>query len=327
MGVDAETQTVEPWPQVPAQETPTPPAEEKPPPPPPGGYPFYRAYIHLILPIAILILNRLTPHVLLLIPVTIVTYLIGSFIYPKHRLPPSPWLPEARRFSDKWWVYRVAILQGYDIFMSPPGTLSLSTLLQNTGLTYVTYNYFGLTGDMNDGRPPRHLWGSVFLKPALRVVASESLMYLLSRYVPAIAGFWPIRFIHSAFWREAMIALVDDVIGGLAYPDVRTKKGKAKVMGLQYFVFFCTTLRLGLRAREGATLETIAGLAGMTVQEMLKSGKTLEELLPSGTRHFDTKAAETSIPMAGKMLQKELGLGGEEDMGGLFGDLDLFDNE
>lgn len=334
MSIDAETQTVESGPQIPAQETaaqedPAPAAEEKekPPPPPPGGYPFYRAYIHLILPIALCIFNSLATNFILLIPLAFLTYFIGSFIYPNHRLPPPEWSPEARRFSEKWWPYPVAIVQVYGYIWNLPSPLSLSNLVQNVGITYVGLNYFGLLNN-GDFRPSSRLWGSAFLMPALRAVAYDCLLYLLLRYIPIIGNFWLIRWASGALWRVAVIALVDDVIGGLAYPDVRTKKGKAKVITLQFFVFcYVSYWRREMETRM-AILKTIAGFLGMSVKEMLKSEKSAEELIESARLEWTRQAAAKAVSRA---LPKDLGpgswFGGEEDVGGLFEELDLFDKE
>lgn len=139
------------------------------------------------------------------------TYLLGSLAYPTNRPPPTP--EESIRWSRKSDLYRIIVLFTYGRVFGTPfnamyffGDLVFSNMAD------------ALVGERPAGTKQRK---SEFFIAALWVLASGVLWQL----APSSLGFY-MGMVDRTLWRTAYVALVDDVIGILTRPNVKTFMGK-----------------------------------------------------------------------------------------------------
>lgn len=182
--------------------------------------PAWRAFVHLYLPVltsAFLILFVANPfsHRALLLASALPTYLLASFV---HRSRPRP----AERFTRRSGLHRAAILFTYGRLLGTPFNLL------NYVLDVIASYGIGVVLDRPEGAPPRQ---SEFFVPALLTTASTVVFGFVP---PTWKWAWIIMGgIDRVMYREAYLALVDDVVRVLGYPEVVSKGGKAVVVGFQ----------------------------------------------------------------------------------------------
>jgi predicted small integral membrane protein len=100
---------------------------------------------------------------------------------------------------------------------------------------------------------------SEFLVALLWVAGSGLLMSLAPPSMPTLS-FW-VGLVDRTVWRAAYLALVDDIIGVLARPNVRTLKGKVTLILVQSFtitslVYFALLWVQRIRAGQGQPLKS-----------------------------------------------------------------------
>ncbi|KAF2444492.1 hypothetical protein P171DRAFT_33551 [Karstenula rhodostoma CBS 690.94] len=195
-----------------------PPTATEPAPQPPA--PAWRAFVHLYLPVltsTFLILFVANPfsHRALLLASALPTYFLASLVY---RPRPRP----VERFTHRSDIHRAAVLFTYGRLLGTPFNL-LNYILD----MFASYSV-GAVFDQPEGAPPRR---SEFFVQALLTIAST----VLFRFVPPSWGLaWTVMGgIDRSMYRAAYLALVDDVVRVLGYPQVESKRGKATVVGVQ----------------------------------------------------------------------------------------------
>ncbi|CAJ2509513.1 Uu.00g145390.m01.CDS01 [Anthostomella pinea] len=210
--------------------------------------PAWRAYVHLYLPLLTTILIFLTVpdpfgHRLPILLAGIPTYFLGSFVYPSNRPAPSP--AQLVRFTRKGHLYRAGVLFTYGRILGSPFNplFFVGDLALNYGAGYVI-------GERGVGEPQRR---SEFAVHALWALGSGIAM----NSVPPRWGMLRnlVGTVDRTLWRAAWLALFDDIVGILAYPDLETRKGKAVVVCVQgavILVVVCfTRYRLALGGAQG----------------------------------------------------------------------------
>jgi hypothetical protein len=197
--------------------------------------PKWRAYVHLYAPlitVGLLLFTspfvdalnltdnervyRLAVAVLAAIP----TSLVASQFYPADRPDATP--EEAVRFTRKNDIYRAAVLFTYRWLYGTPFNLSFFI-----GDMVMSYAVDLVIPPRPAGTKPRR---SEFAVVALWTVASSALMSV----APPALFFW-VGVVDRTLWRASYMALVDDVIGVLAHPNVRTLKGRVVLLCVQAF--------------------------------------------------------------------------------------------
>ncbi|KAF1948449.1 hypothetical protein CC80DRAFT_498219 [Byssothecium circinans] len=187
--------------------------------------PAWRAYIHLYLPLLtsiLLILFVANPfaHRLPIAASAIPTYLIGSLVYPANRPPTSE---QSIRFTRKHDLYRAAVLFTYGRILGTP--FNLGFYLMDFVMSYMTG---AVIGERDVGQPQRR---SEFFVHVLWTIGSGMLFMIIP---PTTGILWSMAgAADRAIWRAAYLALVDDVVRVLAYPDVRNRKAKGIVVLVQ----------------------------------------------------------------------------------------------
>jgi hypothetical protein len=143
------------------------------------------------------------------------THYLASLV---HRPRPRP----LERFTRRSGFHRAAVLFTYGRIHGTPFTLL------NYALDIVANYGIGGILDLPEGAPPRR---SEFFVHALVTVAST----LVFRFTPPSWGLaWTVMGgIDRTMYRAAYLALVDDVVRVLAYPEVGSKKEVAVVVGVQ----------------------------------------------------------------------------------------------
>jgi hypothetical protein len=198
-----------------------------------------RKYAHLYMPIITATLvftigpilicfagpSRNNPMVTILLVAAsaIPTYYIASNIYPANR--PHPTLEESARFSRNHAAYRALILATYGRIHGTP--FNLQFLIADFICSYIIG--FAI-GERPVGTEQRR---SAFFNALLWLVGSSVLQQLVPPTMPTLA-FWALV-VDRTVWRTAYVALVDDVIGLLAHPDVSTPRGKLTLVLVQSF--------------------------------------------------------------------------------------------
>jgi hypothetical protein len=196
--------------------------------------PVRHCYVHLYMPLitAALILtnNPIVSHftdptndspINTMLPVAvsaIPTYLVASRLYPTNRPEPSP--EESVRFTRKHDAYRALVLATYGRLYGTP--FNLQFLIADFMFSYV----MGLAiGERPAGTRQRR---SEFLVALMWVAGSRILMNFVPPSMSALA-FLSLA-VDRTVWRAAYLALVDDIIGVLTRPNVRTFRGKVTLV-------------------------------------------------------------------------------------------------
>lgn len=186
----------------------------------PSPIPAWRAFAHLYFPaLTIIFLTSSVPdpfsHRALLLASAIPTYCLASLV---HKPRPRP----TERFTRRSDLYRAAVLFTYGRLLGTPFDL-LNFVLD----FFATYG-IGAILDQDEGAPPRR---SEFFVHGLLTTASSMVFGFIP---PSWTWTWIIMgSIDRAMFRAAYLALVDDVVKVLAYPQVGSKRGKAVVVGVQ----------------------------------------------------------------------------------------------
>lgn len=195
--------------------------------------------------------------ILCIILSAIPTNWLASFFYPPDRPEPTP--QQAIRFSRKSDIYRAAILFTYRWLFGTPFNLQFFIADFLTG-----YLISVAIAERPAGTKQRR---SEFLVHATLVAINAALMYI----VPSGLGF-VLMFLDRMIWRAAYIALVDDVIGVLSRPNLKTWQGKVVLVLTQAFtiLFTCWMLLRWKRDMLSSLEENEdwqAALAGLKPQE------------------------------------------------------------
>jgi hypothetical protein len=149
------------------------------------------------------------------------TYLVASFIYPSNRPDPTP--TENVRFTRKNDLYRALVLATYGRLYGTP--FNVMFFIADFALSYP----IGMAiGERPTGTPQRR---SEFFVAMLWVVGSMLLQFAVPASMTTLR-FW-IMAADRCIWRAAYLALMDDVVGVLARPDVRTTRGKVVLVLVQ----------------------------------------------------------------------------------------------
>jgi hypothetical protein len=197
--------------------------------------PTWRAYVHLYMPLitaGLLLLSgpfidalnptdnvpryRLAVAILSAIP----THVVASYFYPADRPDATP--EQAVRFTRRSAIYRAAVLFTYRWLYGTP--FNLGFFIGDMVLSYMVDLVIPVRPA---GTKPRR---SEFVVVALCTVVSSALMSV----APPALFFW-VGVVDRTMWRAAYMALVDDVIGVLARPNVRTLKGRVVLLCVQAF--------------------------------------------------------------------------------------------
>lgn len=175
--------------------------------------------------------GRPTPW-LLVATFALPTYLLASTLYPANREIPS----SVVRFTRRHDAFRAFVLFMYGRLFGTP--FNLQFLIADYIASYVLGYAIG------EKPVKRH---SEFLLAIFWVGASALVLnYLLP------GNFW-VTVADRAIWRAAWLALVDDVVGSLERPDVRSAGGRLRLVLVQSGVILGVVWwvqALGRRGRE-----------------------------------------------------------------------------
>ena len=202
--------------------------------------PAWRAFVHLYAPFltsALLVLFVPNPlqSVLFIAICAIPTYLIGSFVYPTNRPAPPP--DQLIRFTRRSALYRICVLFTYGRLYGTP--FKLGFFIADVLLNYAAG---AVIGERTAGAPQRT---SEFLVHALWTVMSG---LLLAFVIPSSGMLFTLAVtVDRTLWRAMYLALVDDLVGILMYPNLQTKKGKAMVMLVQAVLITAVVLLVRIR--------------------------------------------------------------------------------
>lgn len=244
--------------------------EAAPPPPPAPSYSTWRTAAHLYFPFITVALFLTFGSPFDSIPATVAcvalsaipTNWLASFFYPVDRSEPTP--QQAIRFSRKSDIYRAAILFTYRWLYGTPFNLHFFIADFITG-----YLISVAIAERPAGTKQRR---SEFIVHATLVLINAALIFVL----PSGLGF-VLMFLDRMIWRAAYIALVDDVIGVLARPNLKTWQGKLVLVLTQALTILFTCWML-LRWRRDMLLsfennrDLQAALAGAELREGYKEG-------------------------------------------------------
>ncbi|KAH6620528.1 hypothetical protein C7974DRAFT_399942 [Boeremia exigua] len=202
-----------------------------------ASYSAWRTAAHLYLPfitVALFVIlggpfETVQANIVCVILSAIPTNWLGSFFYPTDRPEPTP--KQAVRFSRKWDINRAAILFTYRWLFGRP--FDLQFFIADFAMSY---GIGSLVGERPTGTKQRRSEFGVHL---LWVAASAVSIQL----APSFLTYW-LYLVDRALWRAAYIALVDDIVGVLARPNLKTWKGKITLVLTQSFVilFMCWML-------------------------------------------------------------------------------------
>jgi hypothetical protein len=182
--------------------------------------PAWRAFVHLYFPVftniflTLFIANPFS-HRALLLASALPTHYLASLV---HQPRPRP----IERFTRRSGLHRAAVLFTYGRLLGTPFGLL------NYALDIVASYSIGGVLDRPEGAPPRR---SEFFVHALATAAST----LVFNFIPPSWGLaWTaMGAIDRSMYRAAYLALVDDVVRILAYPEMGSKKEVAVVVGVQ----------------------------------------------------------------------------------------------
>jgi hypothetical protein len=176
------------------------------------------------------------------------TYYIASNIYPANR--PGSTLEESVRFSRKHAAYRALVLAMYGRIHGTP--FNLQFLIADFICSYIIG--FAI-GERPIGTEQRR---SAFFNALLWLIGSSVLQQLVPPTMPILA--FCALVVDRTVWRTAYVALVDDVIGLLAHPDISTPRGKLTLVLVQSFtimslVYFALSWVKRLISRQNQSAE------------------------------------------------------------------------
>jgi hypothetical protein len=182
------------------------------------------------------------------------TYLASSKLYPAN--PPRPTPQQAIRFTRKHDAYRALVLAAYGPLYGTP--FNLRFLIADFMLSYAVGHAIG---ERPAGTPQRR---SEFGVALVWVAASWGLM----AYVPpgiSEVSYW-LTVADRTIWRAAWLALVDDVVGTLVWPDVRRFRGRVGVVVAQSVMItgiVFVVLLFMRRSKEAEEMEFAMAMGGM----------------------------------------------------------------
>ena len=220
--------------QTPSKDTKYKPASS---PPPVPSYSAWRTAAHLYFPFITVALFMTCGSPVDAVPATIVcvilsalpTNWLASLFYPTDRPEPTP--QQTIRFSRKSDIYRAAILFTYRWLFGTPFNLRffIADFLAGYLISIVI-------AERPAGTKQRR---SEFIVHATLVAINTALVYI----APSGLAF-VLMLLDRMVWRAAYIALVDDVIGVLTRPNLKTWKGKVVLVLTQALtiVFSCWML-------------------------------------------------------------------------------------
>jgi hypothetical protein len=249
-----------------------------PPPPPPPPLPASRKYAHLYMPLITILLlmsnsgrvtNLTNPNkdhpiypMILTMFSAIPTYLASSTLYPAN--PPRPTPAQAIRFTRKHDAYRALVLAAYGRLYGTP--FNMRFLIADFMLSYAVGEAIG---ERPAGTPQRR---SEFLVALVWVLAS----FMLETFVPVFMVLFGVPGLEDVvywlviadrtIWRAAWLALVDDVVGSLVWPDVRRFRGRVGVVVAQSVMItgiVFIVLLFVRRTIEGEELEMEMAMGGV----------------------------------------------------------------
>ncbi|KAJ8106360.1 hypothetical protein OPT61_g9588 [Boeremia exigua] len=195
---------------------------------------------------------------------------LASLLYPTDRPEPTP--AQAIRFSRKSGFYRAIVLYTFHWHFLMPNNLELfiKDYLMTLGIGW-------LIGERPAGTKQRR---SEFGTHLLWVAGSALLMFLAPSFLP----FWQVL-ASRVIMKAAYVALVDDIVGLLARPNVKSWQGKIRLVLVQAFVilFICRVL---LRWAEEYLLARENHAIGLEALEALQKLDKTEELFDDDGDRF-----------------------------------------
>lgn len=235
------------------------------PPPSVPSYSAWRTAAHLYLPFVTvgLFMTLGSPfettqaNILCVVLSAIPTNWLASFFYPADRPEPTP--RQAIRFSRKSDIYRAAILFTYRWLFGTPFNLEFFLIDFATG-----YLISAAIAERPAGTQQRR---SEFIVHLTLVAINAALIFVAPPFMSHM-----LMLIDRLIWRAAYIALVDDIVGVLARPNLKTWKGKLVLVLTQAFTIVFTSWML-LRWKRDLVLSYQdsenfqAALAGLKLQE------------------------------------------------------------
>ncbi|KAJ4984832.1 hypothetical protein SVAN01_09705 [Stagonosporopsis vannaccii] len=200
---------------------------------PSPSYSSWRTGAHLYFPFVTVVLfmtlgspfESTQANILCVIFSAIPTNLAASLVYPTDRPEPTP--KEAVRFSRKSDIYRAAILFTYRWLFGTPFNLYFFIID-----FMMTYPFGSLIGERPASAKQRRSEFGVHL---LWAAGSAALVFI----APSFLSFGA-NLADRVIWRVTYIALVDDIVGALSRPNLKTWKGKARLVLTQAFVILFT---------------------------------------------------------------------------------------
>ncbi|KAF2027037.1 hypothetical protein EK21DRAFT_72887 [Setomelanomma holmii] len=151
------------------------------------------------------------------------TYLVASRLYDADRPDPTP--EEAVRFTRKHDAYRAVVLATYGRLFGTP--FSLQFIIADFMFSFPMGTAIG---ERPAGSQQRR---SEFLTALLWVTGSRLVTILAPPSMPTLS--FCVGVVDRTVWRAAYLALVDDIIGVLTRPNVRTFRGKMTLVLIQSF--------------------------------------------------------------------------------------------
>lgn len=151
------------------------------------------------------------------------TYIVGSYMYPPNLPLASP--EESVRFTRKHDAYRAIVLFTYGRLFGH--AFNPQFLVADFVLSYMA-GY--IVGERPAGTKQRH---SEFVATLPWLMISLTGMFMAPLSMPTLS--FMLIAIDRIMWRTAYLALVDDVIGVLSRPNVRTLRGKVTLVLAQAF--------------------------------------------------------------------------------------------
>ncbi|KZM23422.1 uncharacterized protein EKO05_0003949 [Ascochyta rabiei] len=251
-------------------------------PPPAPSYSRWRTSAHLYLPLVtvFLLMSLGTPfetpgaNFLCVFLSAIPTNWLGAFFYPTDRAEPKP--EQAIRFTRKSNICRAAVLVTYRWMFGRSFDLFMLTA------DFFLSHFIGpLIGERPPGTKERR---SEFGVALLWMAGSGMLM----QYAPSALSYW-IIVADRTVWRAVYMAFVDDVVGVLARPNLKTWRGKVTLVLTQAFTITFISWMLLSWTRDamlaaGVDDERKAALAAMEAQ--LNSMKAEGDIEDDGDRYL-----------------------------------------
>lgn len=151
------------------------------------------------------------------------TYLLGSIVYPPNRPNATP--EQSIRFTRKNAMNRALVLLTYGRLF---GT-SFDPIFYGVDVL-CSFAVDSIIGERPAGAPQRR---SEFFVALLWVTGSWIFHQIIPFSTPVIGLF--IGAADRTLWRTGYIALVDDVVGVLARPNIRSLRGKVTLVLIQAF--------------------------------------------------------------------------------------------